>query len=206
MKLKDACSLEESYDQPRQHIKKRRHYFADKVLSSQSYGFSGSHVWMWELDHKEGWVLKNWCFQTLVLKKTLENSLDSKEIKPVYPEGNQSWLFIGRTDVEAEAPILWSPDGKNWLIGKDPDAGNDWRLEEKGTVEGEMVGWYDRLNGYEFEQALGVGDEWGDLVCCSPWGLKKSDTEVNWTQVLHYRYRCGIYIYIYIYKNLIINM
>ena len=108
-------------------ILKKRHYFANKGLSSQSYVFSNSHVWMWELDHKENWAPRNWCFWTVVLEKTLESPLDFKEIKPVHPKGNQSWIFIGRTDAEAEIPILWSPDVKNWLIGKDPDAGKDWR-------------------------------------------------------------------------------
>ena len=127
MKLKDTCSLEESYDKPRQHIKKQRHYFADKDLSSQSYGFSSSHIRMGELDYKGSWVLKNWFFWTVVLEKTLESSLDWKEIQPVHPKGNQSWVFIGRTDAEAETPMLWPCDAKNWLIGKDPDAGKDWR-------------------------------------------------------------------------------
>ena len=113
------------------HIKKQRHYFTNKGQSSQSYGFSRSHVWTWELDHKESWAPKNWCFWTVVLEKTLESPLDSKEIQPVHPKGNQSWVFIGRTDVEAEIPILWPPDVKNWLIRKDPDAGKVWRLEEK---------------------------------------------------------------------------
>ena len=122
----------ESYDQPRQHIKKQRHYFANKGLSSQSYGFSSSHVWMWELDHKEDWVLKNWCCWTVVLEKVLESHLDCKEVKPVSHKGNQSWIFTGRTDAEAETLILWPSDTKNWLIWKDPDAGKDWRQEEKG--------------------------------------------------------------------------
>ena len=121
-------------NKPRQCIKKQRHYFACKGPYSQSYGFSGSHVWMWELDHKKDWALKNWCFQTLVLKKTLKIPLDSKEIKPVNHKGNQPWIFIGRTDTEAEVPILWPPDVKSHLIGKDPDAGKDWR-QEKGTTE-----------------------------------------------------------------------
>ena len=140
-----------SYDQPRQDIKKQRQYLADKVLSCQSYGFSGSHVWMWELDYKEGWALKNWCFWIVVLEKTLESPLDCKEIQPVHPKGNQSWIFIGRTDTEAETPILWPPDVNNWLIWKDPDAGKDWRWEEKGTKKDEMVGWHHRLNGHGFE-------------------------------------------------------
>ena len=135
-----------SYDQPRQHIKKQRHYFTNKGPSSQSYGFSSSHVWMWESDHKESWVLKNWCFQIVVLEKTLESPLDCKEIKPVNSKGNQSWIFIGRTD--AEASILWPPDKKNWLIGKDPDAGKVWGQQEKGTTEDEMFGWHHRVSGH----------------------------------------------------------
>ena len=140
-----------SHDQPRQHIKKQRYYFADKCSSNQSYGFSSGHVWMWELNYKESWVLKNWCFWTVVLEKTLESPSDCKEIQPVHPKGNQSWMFIGRTDVEAEAPILWPSDAKSWLIGKDPDAGKGWRWEEKGMTEDEMVGWHHQLNGHEFE-------------------------------------------------------
>ena len=135
----------------------------NKDLSSQSYGFSSSHVWMWELDYKESWMLNNWCFWTVVSEKTLESSLDCKEIQPVHPKGNQSWIFIGRTDAEAETPILWPPDAKSWLIGKAPDARQDWRWEEKGTAEDEMVGWHHRLDGHGFEQALGVGDGQGSL-------------------------------------------
>ena len=156
MKLKDACSLEEKYDQPRQHIKKQKHYFANKGPSHQSYGFSSSHVWMWELDCKESWVPKNWCFWTVVLEKTLESPLDCKEIQPVHPKGNQSWIFTGRTD--AETPILWPPDAKNVLIWKDLDAGKDWRWKEKGTTKDEMVGWHCQLDGHEFE--LSVGSWW----------------------------------------------
>ena len=125
--------------------------FANKHPSSQSYGFSSSHVWMWELDYKESWAPKNWCFWTVVLEKTLQSPLDSTEIQLVHPKGNQSWIFIGRTDGEAEALILWPPDVKNWLIWKDPDAGKDWRQEENGTTEDEMVGWHHRLDGHEFE-------------------------------------------------------
>ena len=136
---------------PRQHIKKQIHYFANKGPSCQSYGFSSSHVWMWELAYKESWVLKNWCFWTVVLEKTLESHLDSKEIQPVHPKGNQSWIFIWRTDAEAETPILWPPDGKNWLIWKDPVAEKDWRWEEKGMTEDEIVGWHHQLDGHEFE-------------------------------------------------------
>ena len=138
------------YDQLRQHIKKQRHYFVNKGPSSQGYGFSSSHVWIWELDYKESWGLKNWCFWTVVLEKTLESPLDCKEIKPVNPKGSQSWILIGRTDAEAQTPILWPPDVKNWLIGKDPDAGKDWRQEEKGMTEDEMFGWHHTLNGHEF--------------------------------------------------------
>ena len=137
--------------------------------------FSSSHVWMWELDYKESWALKNWCFWTVLLKKTLESPLDCKEIQPVHPKGNQSWIFIGRTDAEAETPILWLPDVKNWLLRKHPDAGKDLRQEEKGTTEDEMVGWNHWLNGHAFEQALGTGGGQGSLVCWSPWGLKESD-------------------------------
>ena len=151
MKLKDTCLLEESYDQPRQHIKKQKHYFVDKCLYSQSYGFSSSHVWMWELDQKVGWVPKNWCFPIVVLEKILESPLDCKEIHPVNLKGNQLCIFIGRTDAETETPILWPPDAKNWLTGKDPDAGKDWRWEEKGMTEDEMVGWHHWLNEHEFE-------------------------------------------------------
>ena len=129
----------ESSDKPRQCIKKWRHHFADKSPYSQSYVFSSSQVWMWQLDHKEGWALKIW-FQIVVLEKTLESPLDFKEIKPVNPKGNQSWIFVGRTNAEAETPILWPPDVKNWLTGKDPDAGKDWRQKEKRTTEDEMVG------------------------------------------------------------------
>ena len=132
-------------------ILKSGHYFANKGLSSQSYGFSSSHVWMWELDYKESWALKNWCFWIVVLEKTLERPLDIKEIQPVYPKGNQSWIFIGCTDAEAETPILWPPDENNWLIWKGPDARKDWRREEKGTTEDEMFGWHHWLDGHEFE-------------------------------------------------------
>ena len=170
-----------SYDQPRQLVKKQRHYFADKGPSSQSYGFSSSHIWMRELDYKESWALKNWCFWTVVVEKTLESLLGHKEIKPVNFKGNQSWIFIGRTDAEAETPVLWLHDMKNWLLGKDPDAGKDRRQEEKGTTEDEMVGWHHRLDGHEFEQAPGVGDGQGSLMCCSPSGRKDSDM----TEQLH---------------------
>ena len=160
-----------SSDQHRQHIKKQRHYFANKGLSSQSYDFSSSHIWMWRTIKKaEHWRIdasELWCWR---------RPLDCKEIQPVNPKGNQSWIFIGRIDAEAETPILLPPDVKNWLIGKDPDAGKDWRQEEKGTTEDEMVGWHHWLDGHEFEKALGVGDEQGVLAYCSPWGCKELDT------------------------------
>ena len=153
-------------------------------LSSQSYGFSSSHVWMWELDYKEGWAPKNWCFWTVVLEKTLESPLNCTEIKPVHPKGNQPWIFIGRTDAGAETPVLRPPNAKSWIIRKDPDAGKD-RRQEKGMTEDEMVGWDHRLNGHEFEQALGDGKGQGSLACCSPWGHKESDwaTELNWRRL-----------------------
>ena len=143
---------------------------------------------MWELDYKESWAPKNWCFWTVVLEKTLESPLDCKEIQPMQPKGNQSWVFIGRTDVEAEAPVLSSPDAKSWLIWEDPDAGKDCKQEEKGMTEDEMVGWHHRLNGDGFGWTPGVGDGQGGLVCCGSWGCKGSDmtellnwTELNWT-------------------------
>ena len=133
-------------DQPRQHIEKQRHYFVSKGPSSHGFGLSSGHVRMWELDNKESWAVKNWCLWTVVLEQTLESFLDCKEIQPVHPKGEQSWIFIGRIDAEAETLILWPPDGKNWLIGKDPDAGKDWRQEEKGATEDKIVGRYYRLN------------------------------------------------------------
>ena len=138
-------------------------------------GIYSSHVRMWELDHKEGWVPRNWCFWTVVLKKTLESPLDSKEIKLVNPKGNQSWMFIGGIDAEAEALILWPSDVKSQPIGKDPDAGKDWGKEETGTTENEMGGWHHWLNGHEFEQTPGGGEGQGSLVCCSSWGHKELD-------------------------------
>ena len=173
MKLKLFAPWKKSYDKPRRHIKKWRHHFANKGPYSQSYCFSSSQVWMWELDHKEGWAPRNWYFWTVVLWKTFE--LDSKWIKPVNPKGNQSWIFIGRADTEAEAPILWLPDAKTWIIGKDPDAGKDWRQEEEGMTEDAMVGWHHWVNGHEFEQAQGVDEGQGSLVCCSSCGSKELD-------------------------------
>ena len=154
-------------------------------LSSQSYSFSSSHVWMWELDYKESWVPKNWCFWTVVLEKTLESPLDCKEIQPVHPKGDQSWVFFGRNDAKAETPVLGPPHAKSWLIGKDSDAGRDWVQEEKGTTEDEMAGWHHRLDGCEFEWTPGVGDGQGGLACCDSWSRKESDTteRLNWTDL-----------------------
>ena len=140
----------ESYDQPNQYIKKAEHYFANKSPSSQGYGFSSSLIWMWELDYKESWAPKNWCFWTVVLEKTLMNPLDCKQIQLVNPKDDQSWVFIGRSDIEAETPILWPPDVKSWLIWKDRVAGKDWRQEKKRMTQDEMIGWHHRLNGHEF--------------------------------------------------------
>ena len=152
----------ESYDHPREHTKKQRHYFTIKSPSKNQI-----YVWMWELGYKESWAPKNWCFWTVVLEKTLESPLDCKEILSVHPKGDHSWVFIGRTDVEAETPILWPPDAKSWLIWKAPDAGKDWGQEEKGTTEDKMVGWHLWLNGHEFEQTLVDSKGEGSLVCCS---------------------------------------
>ena len=148
MRSHDESQTQSDSNSLRQFIKKQRHYFTNKGLSSQGYGFSSSHVWMWELDYKENTAPKNQCFCTVVLEKTLESPLDCNKIQPVYPKGNQSWIFIGRTDVEAETPI---PDAKSWLIWKDPDAGKDWRWEEKGITEDEMVWWHHQLNAHESE-------------------------------------------------------
>ena len=139
---------------------------------------------MWELDYKESWVPKKWCFWTVVLEKTLESPLDCKEIQPVHPKGDQSWVFFGRTDVEAETPILWPPDAKSWLIWKDPVAGKDWGQEEKGMTEDEMVGWRHRSDGHGFGWTPGVGDGQGGLACCGSWGRKELDTteRLNWTE------------------------
>ena len=139
---------------------------------------------MWELDYKKSWALKNWCFWTAVLEKTLESPLDCKEIQPVHPKGHQSWVLFGRADVEAETPIVWPPEVKSWLIGKDPDAGKDWGQEEKGTTEDDMVEWHHRLSGHGFSWNPGVGDGQGGLACCSLWGHKESDlTErLKWTE------------------------
>ena len=164
----------------------------NKGLSSQRYGFSSGHVGMWKLDYKESWVPKNWCFWTVVLEKTLESPLDCKEIQAVHPKGDQSWEFIGRTDVEAETPILWPPDAKSWLIWKDPNTGRDWGQEEERTTEDETAGWHHRLDGHGFGWNPGVGDGQGGLACCGSWGRKESDMteQLNWT---------NLYIYLYTY-------
>jgi len=156
-------------------LKKQRHHFPGKGPYSQNYSFSSSHVWIWELDHREGWVQKSWCFWTVVLEKTLENPLNSKEIKPVNNKGNQLWLFIGRTAAEAEAPLFWLPDVTSQLIGKVSDAGKDWRQEEQGATEDETVGWHHWLNGHEFEQTLGDSEGQGSLVCFSSQSCKELD-------------------------------
>ena len=142
---------------------------------------------MWKLDYKESWPQKNWCFWTVVLEKTLESTLDCKEIQPVHPKGYQSWVFIGRIDVETETPILWPPDEKHSLIWKDPDAGKDWGQKEKGKTEGEMAGWHNQLNGHSFGWILGIGDGQGGLVCCGSWGHKESDTTepLNWKNIFN---------------------
>ena len=172
----------ESYDQPRQHSQKQRHYFANKGPSSQSYGFSHSHVWMLEFDYEESWAPKNWIFWTVVLDKTLESLLDYNEIQPVHPKGNQSWIFIDRSDAEAEAPILWPPDAESWLIWKDPDAGKDWRQEEKGSTEDEMAGWHHRLNDMSLSKLQELVMDrvaWSSAVH----GIAKSRTGLsNWTE------------------------
>ena len=158
------------YDKPRQHIKKQRHHSADKRPYSQSYGLSSSHVWMWELGHKEGWGPEDWGFWTVMLEKT-----QGDQISQSSKSNQKSTLNIHWKDMLVEAPILWPPTGKSWLVGKDPDAEKDWR-REKGATEHEMVGWHHRLSGHEFEQTLGDSEGHGSLLCYSPWGCKELDT------------------------------
>ena len=167
-------------------LKSRDITLSTKVHLVKAICFTSGYVWMWELDYKERWVPKNGCCWTVVLEKTLESPLDCKEIQPVNPKGNQSWIFIGRTDAEAETPIFWPPDVMNQLIGKDPDARKDWRQEEMCTAEDEMVGWHHWLDGHEFEQSLGVGDGQGSLTCCSPWGHKELDTTEQLNSLYQY--------------------
>ena len=184
MKLKDAYSLEGRLWSIWIAYWKAE-TFATKGLSGQGYGFSSSHVWMWELDCEESWVPKNWCFWTVVFEKTLESPLDCKEIQPVHSKGDQPWVFFGRNDAKVETPVLWPPHPKSWLIGKDSDAGRDWGQEKKGTTEDEMAGWHHWLDGHEFEWTLRVGVGQGGLACCSSWGHKESDTTelVNWSEL-----------------------
>ena len=174
------ASWQESYDKPRQYVQKQRFCFhiASKGQYSQGYGLSSSHAQTWELDNKEGRVPKNWCFRTMVPEKTLESPLESKEIKLVNLKGNQPLILFVRTVAEAEAPILWTPDVNSWLIGKDPDAGKDWRQKDKRVTKDKMVGWHHQFNGHELGQTLGDGEGWGNLACYSPWGHE--DLNMTW--------------------------
>ena len=174
---KTLAPRKKSYDKPRQHIRKQRHHFAYKGPYSKIHGFSSRHVHIQQLDQKEGWAPKNWCFWTVVLEKTLESPSDSKGIKPVNPKRNQLWIFIGRTDAEAEeALILWPLDAKRQLIGKDPDSHKDWGQEEKRVTENETVVWHHRLDGHEFEYTLEDSEGQGSLACCSSSDGKESDS------------------------------
>ena len=172
----------------------QRHYFVNKGPSSQGYGFSSSHVWMWELDYKETWAPKNWCFWTVVLEKTLESPLDCKEIQSVHSKGDQPWVFLGRNDAEAETPVFWPPHAKSWLTGKDYDAGRGWGQEEKGTTEDEMAGWQHSLDGCESEWTPGVGVGRGGPACSDSYGRKESDTTewLNWTELMTHPHQISI--------------
>ena len=174
--------------------------FPTKVQLAKA-GFSSGHVWMWKLEYKESWVLKSWCFWTVVLEKTLESPLNCKEIQAVHPKGDQSWVFIGRTDVEAETPILWPCHAKSWLIGKDPDAGKDWEQEEKGMTEDETVWWHHRLNGHGFGWTPRVGDGQGGLACCGSRDHRVLDTteRLNWTEKTLHMLPCTIQLVLVIY-------
>ena len=170
---------------PHSILKSRDITWPTKVHLSKGYGVSSSHVWMWKLDCEESWALKNWCFWTVVLEKTLECPLDCKKIQPVHSKGGQPWVFYGRNDAKAETPVLWPPHAKSWLIGKDSDAGKDCRQKEKGTTEDEMVGWHYQLNAHEFDFTPGVSDGQGGLACCDSRGHKELDTteQLNWTAI-----------------------
>ena len=173
-------------------LKSRDITLPTKVCLVKAMFFFCSHVWVWELDRKESWAPKNRCFWIVVLEEILESPLDCKEIQPVHPKGNQSWIFIERTGTEAETPILWPSDVKSWLIRKDPDAGKDWEQEEKGTTEDEMVWWHHRLNGHDFEEAPGVDDGQGSLACCSPCGLRFGHSWVTQLIMSIEHLSCGI--------------
>ena len=194
----------ESSDKSGQHIKKQIHYFANRSPSSQSYSFSNICVQMWQLDHKEGWELKDSWFLMVVLEEILESPLDRRKIKSVNPNGNKPWIFIGSTLAEAKAPRLWLPDVKNWITGKDPDAGKDWRQEEKGMTEDEVVGWHHWLNGHEFEQTPEVGYGQGSLVCYSTWDCRVGHDwgiELKWRKLEYIQIR----VLLILYPSLIVN-
>ena len=176
MKSEDNCFLAGSYDKPRQCVEKQRHYSADKGSRSQDYGLLSGHIQSWELNAKESGALKNWCLPTVVLEKSPESPLDKQEIKPANLKGNKPWIFIGRTDAEADTPVFWSSDVNSRLIGKVPDAGKDWGQKEKRVSEDKVAGWHHQCNGHELGQTSGDVEGQRGLVCYSPWGRKESDT------------------------------